>query len=87
MPASPSSLSVVTDVVQAVDEPGAELSAAGSGAAERVAQLLGRPVSLTITGFPVRIPADPPLPVRDRPDSEGWRLRRSVPALGSGSGT
>lgn len=30
MPASPSSLSVVTDVVQAVDEPGAELSAADS---------------------------------------------------------
>jgi hypothetical protein len=30
VPASPSSLSVVTDVVQAADEPGAELSAADS---------------------------------------------------------
>lgn len=53
MPASPSSLSVVTDVVQAVDEPGAELSAADSvGLLSALHNYWVVLFSLTLTGFP-----------------------------------
>jgi putative spermidine/putrescine transport system permease protein len=53
VPASPSSLSVVTDVVQAVDEPGAELSAADSvGLLSALHNYWVVLFSLTLTGFP-----------------------------------
>jgi hypothetical protein len=53
VPASPSSLSVVTDVVQAVDEPGAKLSAADSvGLLNALHNYWVVLFSLTITGFP-----------------------------------
>jgi hypothetical protein len=84
--ASPSSLSVVADVVQAMDELGAELAAADSvGLLNASHNYRGRPVLADHHGLSVRVPADASyLSGIDRASS--GRPRRSVPALASGSG-
>ena len=80
MPASPSSLSVVTDVVQAVDEPSAELSMPDSvGPLNGLHNYWVVLFSLTITGLPFAFLLTPSYLSRIDPS-----LERAAATLGAG---